>query len=169
MTARLPDRSAVIPAGTWLFDDGRSDVEFELRCIFGLKLRGRFASFVGFVEDGGAAIAVETDEVRARFRWLERVYRSSRVLDAARHPLLRVQTVPHDELGVAEVKGRKAGVQFLLTASDAAAAHRWGCVRVLARATLDVQRRRRFCLVRSAALFLTLTAFRAHPAHPTPS
>jgi polyisoprenoid-binding protein YceI len=88
--------SAATPRiGRYEIDPGQSAVRFRTRHLFGLApVRGRFAirsGTVGVAEPlGGSVIRADIDvaSFRTRNRLRDRAVRSSRFLDAARHPVV---------------------------------------------------------------------------------
>lgn len=169
MSAEL---SSILPGGTWLVDDEMSLVEFELHCLFGIRLHGTFGSFVGAVRsDEGAALTIESDSLCARHPWLARRLRAC--LETAAHPRLTLETAFAERVGpglvrlltVVGVQGRTERVELSLRPGCSAVADETGRVHFLAQGTLSREtlglRRRRFALVRQAAVSLSLTAYRA--------
>lgn len=92
------DGRAVPQSGRWRIDPARSRVAFLVRYRETARLRGRFVDVTGAVdvgerpEDSTLDARIRAASVRTGIPLLDRILRTRRILDVARHPELRFRS-----------------------------------------------------------------------------
>jgi polyisoprenoid-binding protein YceI len=153
ITQQHPHSTATIPAGTWRVDPVHSSVEFHVRNLGIVNVKGFFSEFEGVLESGGDLDSVrvygtsQAASINTRSAKRDAHLRAPEFFDVDNHPELRFESTgverAGDQLRVVgdlTIKGITREVQFDAVI-DGSVPDPWGGERVGVQATAKIDRR----------------------------
>ena len=153
-SAANPQQASIaLPAGTWTVDPVHSSVEFQVRNMGIVWVKGVFTDFTGTIESAGgsdgarATGTVEVASVNTRSEQRDQHLRSAEFFDVENHPQIKFESTrfePHDGglrvVGDLTIKGITREVQLDATVQGTVD-DPWGNQRVGVEATGALNRR----------------------------